>query len=622
MKKLAALIILILSTFALFVSVAHAEESGAKSFITDTTITYDVSKDGKTTVTHSITLENVFTDLYATQYTLKLFGIDPESLIATQNGQKLQMETTKQGNEADITITFPDAVVGRGNKRQFNISYKDDKVLQKTGQIWEVFIPKLNDAETFRDYLVRLNIPPQLGELSYISPQPASKQNQNGKTTYYFDKQTLLEGPIKAGFGNFQVFSFNLTYHLENPLAKKAYVDISLPPDTNYQRVNIDTIDPKPFNVTSDEDGNWLAKYILDPRARVDVKTLGSVQIFAEPKNKLTMDEDMKKRYLASSDVWDTQDPNIVELAQKLKTPKAIYDYVVSILSYDYDRVKPNVERLGALAALQNPHSAICMEFTDLFIALARAAGIPSREINGFAYTENPDIQPLSLVADVLHSWPEYWDDTRGTWVPIDPTWGNTTHGLDYFSKLDLRHFAFVMHGMDPYKPYPPGSYKLGPNPQKDVFVSFSEYQPHVQSEPLLTALTNGNSLTANIEVLFSIKNTGSVAIEPTTATVYFDEKQESTYYVASIPPFGHQDIHKSVPYSFFAQKLPSQIRLSVYGETVSVNTQKQLVQLENIAIVGLLFVGILWIVYIWQKRKNLKVFKFSDFKYGNFKSK
>ena len=141
------------------------------------------------------------------------------------------------------------------------------------------------------------------------------------------------------------------------------------------------------------------------------------------------------------------KNPIIIDEAKNLKTAKGIYDFVSTKLKYDYERVKPNVERLGAVNALNNPNSAICMEFTDLFIALARAAGIPAREVNGFAYTENPKIQPLSLVNDVLHAWPEYYDYEKGVWIPVDPTWASTTGGVDYFNKLDLRHFTFVMHG-------------------------------------------------------------------------------------------------------------------------------------------------------------------------------
>jgi hypothetical protein len=132
---------------------------------------------------------------------------------------------------------------------------------------------------------------------------------------------------------------------------------------------------------------------------------------------------------------------------------------------------------MGATQALANPNQAICMEFTDLFIALARAASIPAREINGFAYTTDARLRPLSLMADVLHAWPEYYDVQKQAWIPVDPTWEKTTGGVDYFSKTDLNHFAFVIHGEHSQYPYPAGSYKLEDSLGRDVQVGFGEYQ-------------------------------------------------------------------------------------------------------------------------------------------------
>ncbi|NCC70435.1 hypothetical protein EOM09_02540, partial [bacterium] len=44
---------------------------------------------------------------------------------------------------------------------------------------------------------------------------------------------------------------------------------------------------------------------------------------------------------------------------------------------------------------LNLPNSSICTDFTDLFITLARAKGIPAREVQGFAYTNNSKIKPI-----------------------------------------------------------------------------------------------------------------------------------------------------------------------------------------------------------------------------------
>ena len=113
------------------------------------------------------------------------------------------------------------------------------------------------------------------------------------------------------------------------------------------------------------------------------------------------------------------------------------------------------------------------MEFTDLFIALVRAAGIPARELDGYAHTSNTALRPLTLTKDILHAWPEYWDDRRG-WVMVDPTWENTTGGVDYFNKFDLNHFVFAVKGSSSEMPVPAGSYKFSGEDSDDVRVVLS----------------------------------------------------------------------------------------------------------------------------------------------------
>ena len=202
-------------------------------------------------------------------------------------------------------------------------------------------------------------------------------------------------------------------------------------------------MNPAPENVTKDKDGNWLATYLLRPRSstRVEVRGKAAVSLFPKPE---ALSDESRAEYLKEKPYWQVSDSRIQKLAKDLKTPKAIYDYVVKSLTYDFERVKKQQARLGAVATLQNPTSAVCLEFTDLFIAITRAAGIPAREVEGFAFTDNQKQRPLSLVQDILHAWPEYYDDTRQMWIMVDPTWGNSTGGVDYFDVLDFDHFAFV----------------------------------------------------------------------------------------------------------------------------------------------------------------------------------
>ncbi|HWA51875.1 MAG TPA: transglutaminase-like domain-containing protein [Patescibacteria group bacterium] len=572
----------------------------ASQFISNSNVTYDIASDGTTTVSHDITLENVTSDFYATSYTLSLSGITPINPVASESGQNLPVKITQSNGTTNLEVDFPDAVVGQGQKREFVISFQDKTLVNKNGEIWEITTPRLGDATSFDGYSTTLKVPDVFGNLAYISPNPTNKSADKNQNVYNFDKNASLKTTITAAFGNFQVFSFNLTYHLENPLNQTATTTIALPPDTNYQKINLVSIDPRPLKIDIDTDGNWIATYELKPQQKVDVKATGAVQLFANAQTNPKPDYTKVTSDLGATDLWQVNDLKIQTLAKQLKTPQAIYNYVTTHLSYDYARVAPNVQRLGAVGALNNPTQAICTEFTDLFVALARAAGIPAREIEGYAYTENPQIQPLSLVADVLHAWPEYWDDKTQAWIPVDPTWGSTS-GIDYFNKLDLRHFAFVIHGEDDKKPYPAGSYKLGTNPQKDVDVQFGSLPANRISKLSITRTVTSQLPFSDEIVDVKLANSGPVAIYDADFGVSFDNKlQPKQNIISIIPPYGYYETNVDIPYSFLGQKTPEKIDLSVNGNNLSEFTSyKVFVTLSNLLLMCLVVFALVFMIYL-----------------------
>lgn len=60
---------------------------------------------------------------------------------------------------------------------------------------------------------------------------------------------------------------------------------------------------------------------------------------------------------------------------------------------------------------------ADCTEFSQLFVAMARSLGLPSRMVSGLAYSGD---------SFGGHAWVEVW---VGKWIELDPTWG--THFVD-----------------------------------------------------------------------------------------------------------------------------------------------------------------------------------------------
>ncbi len=580
-------------------------------FASDVNVQYFVEESGKTLITHTITLQNLFSNLYATSYTLSLDNIEPQNVSVTEQGKVLNFSQKREGTKTTINVEFKDALVGKDKFRTFKIMFEEETFAIRSGEVWEISIPRLSSEENFRSYTAVLSVPLSFGLEAYVSPTPEKINKTGDRQIYSFDKESIAKTGVTAGFGAFQTFSFTLNYHLENPLAKPAKVDIAIPPDTALQKIYYQVMNPSPENVYSDADGNWLATYNLKPRERIDVETKGAVQIFAGPRPFLQSTRETLNENLKETSVWQAKDPQIKQLGQTLATPKAIYDYVWQTLTYDYEKVRPNTERFGAIKALANPKEAICMEFTDLFIALTRAAGIPAREINGFAYTENPKIQPLSLVADVLHSWPEYWDQEKGTWISIDPTWASTTEGIDYFNKLDLRHFAFVIHGKDSFKPYPPGSYKLGSNPQKDVYVSFGQLPENRVANPEIQAKTQSTFPFSEGKIEITIYNPGPIALYNLIPEIYFDEKRVGNDSIEILPPFSKYKMQVKVPFSFLGRKTPSNIKILVDGKQVNVPTNKNLVIVYNLIVIFIILAIIILSVYLRYKK-----FSFINFWY------
>lgn len=590
--------------FSLFLFLGTGEAVAENEFSIDSTVRYNVADSGKTNVVHDLTLENNFSTLYATTYTLSLQNIDAQNIKAQyENGTEIKTEVVKEGDLTNIKVTFPDAVVGQGAQRHFFILYENLGFAQRTGEVWEISIPKIADEGAFRNYKVNLFIPASFGLEAYISPTPKNAtQDENGKN-YIFDEEQLTQTGITAGFGQFQVFSFNLSYHLENPLSRSSETGIAIPPDTAFQKVYFDSITPTPKSVEIDEDGNWIAIYNLKPRERIDVIVKGSVQIFASHRPFPRPSDEVLSDNLKEAIHWQVNDPKIKALAAKYKTPKEIYDYVSTYLSYDFSRVQPNVQRLGALKALETPTQAICMEYTDVFIAIARAAGIPTREVNGYAYTENPELQPLSLVADVLHSWPEYYDKDKGAWIAIDPTWGSTTGGVDFFNKLDLRHFTFVVHGADSTKPYPPGSYKLGTNPQKDVYVAFGKLPEDRNSKPNLSAHITRNIPFLSLLYSINVYNPGPSGLYNLYPTIYFDGKENNRNFIAALPPYSNYNFTLEVPFTLLGNETPQNVKVTVDGSEISIPTNKSQVIINSLLALFLLFAAVLVFILIKLKK-------------------
>ncbi len=464
---------------SIFFFLFSADCQATPEFTVSEKIEYFFSLSGQATVTHQITLTNNFSQIYPTEYQIQIQGLPLSDLSASDEQGSILSDFSNQNGTSIIKLKFNEAKVGKNQSTNFKLIYRISDLAKNKGKTWEIILPQtVENIPTSSE--VSLKTPSEFGSLSFASVSAKFEDALTQNTTTFKNNSS---SKILIIFGNYQLFDFTLNYHLKNPSSNKVISEIALIPETYSQSVYYKSISPPPVAIDIDLDGNWLAKYEINPDEELDIIASGQVKTGIN----LPQTTNNIENYLGPQKFWPSDDPQIQSLLDKITSPRSVYDFVISTLDYDYNRINSS-SRLGAIEALKSPQNALCTEFTDLFVTISRAKGIPAREIQGFAYSTDQKIKPLNLNNDILHAWPEYYDSNSKSWKAIDPTWGKTTNGIDYFNNLDLNHIIFVTHGLNSEYPLPAGSYQKDQN-TKSVFIDFAkedlEYKQTIPSVSL-----------------------------------------------------------------------------------------------------------------------------------------
>lgn len=515
--------ILIFSFFFLPFFIIVRPAFSANDFETSIKASYKIGGDRDVNVSQEVTIENLRPDLYVSQYSIRINNPEINNISAWDAKGSILVKTKKEANETSLELSFNEQVTGIGNSLFFILKYTLPNFVKKEGLIQRILVPSLSSEALPKQYSVEVLVPNSFGRLSFSSPEADEIEKETKLTRYLFNKPGQAKSGIILDFGDFQVFDFKLNYQIDNFENFSITKEISLPPDTEYQTIRYSKIDPPPENVQKDDDGNWLASYKLKPKEKVAIMAEGKVKLFSSPLNQISLNKQSLERYLKEETFWEVNHPKIKELSQKLKTPKEIYDFVVKKLEYNYDRVNSTSHRLGALASLDNPKNCLCTEFTDLFVALARSSGIPSREIEGYAYTNNPKQTTYNLTRDILHSWPQFYDFDKNVWRMADPTWEKTSSIYGYFENFDMSHFTFVIHGLDSQLPPPAGTFKDIDRTEKNISILFGDNLGFNEPSKIEVkiALNPSTIFDRYVKGNIIIKNSGPAAVYDNSLRIY-----------------------------------------------------------------------------------------------------
>jgi len=531
-----------------------------ENFMTDYTIVYDIDDTGVTTVSHKIVITNLKDDLIATNYSLDLKQLDVFDVSASDDKGKLEIFQKKAAGTANLSVSLRTFAVGTGKQNSVTILYKSKQIATKVGEVWNISIPRSQPTSETTKTNVTLSVPASFGQKIFISPIPATESKAGEKISYGFANEQIKNTNITAAFGKYQILNFRLKYQIENDNRYSSNTEIALPADVpGVQLVEYESLNPRPLKQYTDRDGNLMAVYKLKAKQKMDIELVGSAKITGKQIDPTKgggfkdIPASVRNVYTRPLKYWEANSDDVTKVVASVinnnstvtENAQNIYQYLVNNYSYEFNIAKKDyVDRKGAAAALFNKSEWGCMEFTDSFIAIARAAGIPAREINGYALTSIDAQRPLSVTfksGDLLHAWPEFYDPKFG-WVQVDPTWGDTSN-TDYFTKLDTNHLVFVTKGIKSDYPLPAGAYRTA-STEKLVDVSFSQTDntPGFIMELETKKLTNLNIFQLLLgHSRFRIKNAGNVIVYDknnapilpgASKTIYISKKQNAvTFY-------------------------------------------------------------------------------------------
>jgi len=481
----------------------------AVDFKTDYQVEYNLSQSQNnlnSQVNFKIKIVNLKTEVFVSKFAISFpntFSIN--NLKTSDDNGYITPKIVTDEEKTKIELEFSNPAIGKDSVNTFFLNFDQANLFKVNGKVWEVVLPVIENTQN-ESYTVTVNLPETTNKkISISKPKP---NLVTGNKIIWNNPKTKT---IYAVFGDSQIYQTELTYHLKNDQIYPVSTEIAFPPETANQKFFLQSINPPPESVRLDEDGNYLGKYFFKPLETKTIIYKSLIEVYSRARDEVTpyfrtAINQQKNYLLTAKKYWQIGQ---IDKIKNITQPEEIYNFVTNTLKYDYNKINSQNKRLGADVVLANTNQAVCMEFTDLFIAIAREKGIYSREIQGYGFSLDPKLQPISLSSDILHAWPEYYDIKTESWIAVDPTWENTS-GIDYLTSFDLNHIAFVIHGKNPEYPMPAGMYKI--ENSRDVLIKPVVNQPVEKKEIVIEGIDFPTTISdkKSYQGKFVIKNNGN----------------------------------------------------------------------------------------------------------------
>jgi transglutaminase-like putative cysteine protease len=208
---------------------------------------------------------------------------------------------------------------------------------------------------------------------------------------------------------------------------------IAFPSDLESQQLLAPPIfDPKPQETIADQYGQQVARFPFKDLAagqtaevRMKVRMIArAVQWRIYPENVQSLWQipaEIKKSYLTDSLKYDLKNPIIAKAAAEASGQER-NPYWIARRIYRYVQDRLHYERIGGwdvAPKVLERGSGSCSEYSYVYIAICRAAGLPARYAGSLVIRKDQ-----ASYDDVYHRWVEVYLPPYG-WVPVDPSRGD-----------------------------------------------------------------------------------------------------------------------------------------------------------------------------------------------------
>jgi len=220
--------------------------------------------------------------------------------------------------------------------------------------------------------------------------------------------------------------TYQVTHSVTLANAGGAEVWVPVPVDGPGQRIEGLKVEPEGAELLDDDTGQTRIARLILGREVQDAKLTVSYAVHCErpdfDKTALAQLEPGPydtnspeyRAYTTSQSRLECDDPRIVEVAKGFTSEVNPYRRAWAIYSYVIDRCSySDAPGRGALPMLQTKVGC-CADYSNLFVAICRATGIPARECSGFTVKGT----------GTWHSWAEFYIPQVG-WIPCDPQAGD-----------------------------------------------------------------------------------------------------------------------------------------------------------------------------------------------------